>query len=103
MSTLDWSLHDPDLLRRAIEQREADPDSTIPQHPDRCGPCDDCAEYLREHGGGRWTLPDASPPTVDALVTHARKFGVECVIETAREYLLAEQVGDLDVQVRLDG
>jgi hypothetical protein len=45
--SLDWSLFDPILLGRNIAARAADPGSTTPLHPGRCGPCGDCREFLR--------------------------------------------------------
>jgi hypothetical protein len=91
--TLDWTLFDPELLRHNVAVREQESD--LPLHPARCGPCDDCLEFLEEHpryarrapgGVDHGGLPQ-SAPTVEQFRRHAEKFGPECVLERAAAYL----------------
>jgi hypothetical protein len=79
VSGLDWTVFDPDLLARNIAARDR-PEGL--HHPDNCGPCEDCVEFLRRPP----ELPGAKPPTAEQLHRHAERFGSELIAETAREY-----------------
>ena len=39
------------------------------------------------------------PPTLDELRRHAQRFGIDCVIETARDYLTAAEVAELELDM----
>jgi hypothetical protein len=77
--TLDWGLFDPELLEHNVALREFESD--VPLHLDRCGLCEDCAEYLEEHR--QHARCDVPSPALAQFLRHAEKFGAECVLEAA--------------------
>jgi hypothetical protein len=131
VSAIDWSQFDPELLARNIALREANADSGVPLHPARCGPCDDCLEFIKgakrgEYGGRlkaeyarrEFAAADRKlartvevrrrrgrPPalTVKRFLEHAQRFGTDGVLETARAYLGRAELADLEARLLVLG
>jgi hypothetical protein len=99
-----------------IAQRESNAEASL--HPAACGPCDDCidfiwtpgkpterikAEYARRELAAaeskHLATIDASHPTLEQFKTHARKFGPDCVVETARDRLSPAQLAELELEI----
>jgi hypothetical protein len=91
--SLDRSQFDPELLQHNIAAREQESD--LPLHPNRCGPCPDCEEFIYWHEKKLWDEYywrelaaaeqkglrdfDASAPTLEQLRRHTARFGLECL------------------------
>lgn len=66
-------------------------------HPYQCGPCEECAEFLREHRRPSSVVPmfdqprrrwsSLPAPTLAQFIHHAERLGVAFVYETAESYL----------------
>jgi hypothetical protein len=90
---LDWSLFDAKLLAHNIALRATHERSDARLHPNRCGPCADCRNFTGSHRSTDHTA------TVAAYVRHARRFGSECVADTARAHLTAAALAELQVDL----
>jgi hypothetical protein len=72
--------------------RFSEEDAPQPHHPNTCGPCADCREALADYGSDVAPATGTAPtlPTPAQLLTHARRFGIEQVWETALQSGLSD-------------